>query len=232
MSRRARGLALLGAALAFGGLAASSVSRYTNDVRAQVGPPLPVVVAREDLSRSTAITPRLAAGSLGVRRVPARFAPPGALASPSAAEGYRLATAVHAGDYLTDSMLTSGGGATATAVSGGRIVEIEVAGAGSIASALRPGAHVDVLITTDHGQGPARTYLALQDAQLVSFSPASGASGTDSAGAIASLRVTLRQAVLLTAAQNFARELRLVPRAEGDRRRLGPIGVTSAGLGG
>jgi pilus assembly protein CpaB len=35
----------------------------------------------------------------------------------------------------------------------------------------------------------------------------------------ASLRVTLRQAVYLAAAQDFARELRLLPRAAGDRRR-------------
>ena len=35
----------------------------------------------------------------------------------------------------------------------------------------------------------------------------------------ASLRVTLRQAVYLAAAQSFARELRLLPRAAGDRRR-------------
>jgi pilus assembly protein CpaB len=34
-----------------------------------------------------------------------------------------------------------------------------------------------------------------------------------------SLRVTLRQAVYLAAAQSFARELRVLPRASGDRRR-------------
>jgi pilus assembly protein CpaB len=33
----------------------------------------------------------------------------------------------------------------------------------------------------------------------------------------ASLRVTLRQAVYLAAAQSFAREIRLLPRAAGDR---------------
>jgi len=35
----------------------------------------------------------------------------------------------------------------------------------------------------------------------------------------ASLRVTLRQAVYLAAVQDFARELRLLPRAAGDRGR-------------
>jgi pilus assembly protein CpaB len=34
-----------------------------------------------------------------------------------------------------------------------------------------------------------------------------------------SLRVTVRQAIALAAAQNFARELRVLPRSAGDRRR-------------
>jgi pilus assembly protein CpaB len=34
-----------------------------------------------------------------------------------------------------------------------------------------------------------------------------------------SLQVTLRQAVYLAAAQDFARELRLLPRSDGDRER-------------
>ncbi|MBI5106174.1 MAG: hypothetical protein HZB46_14535 [Solirubrobacterales bacterium] len=40
-----------------------------------------------------------------------------------------------------------------------------------------------------------------------------------------SLRVTPRQAVYLAAAQSFARELRVLPRADGDRRR-GLAGTT------
>jgi hypothetical protein len=42
--------------------------------------------------------------------------------------------------------------------------------------------------------------------------------------------VTLRQAVYLTAAQNFAREVRLLPRPPGDRRRLGRQAVGEEGL--
>jgi hypothetical protein len=45
------------------------------------------------------------------------------------------------------------------------------------------------------------------------------------------LRATLRQAVLLTAADNFAREVRVVPRAAGDTRRLGPVSIAASGLG-
>jgi pilus assembly protein CpaB len=230
VTRRARGLALLGAAAACAGLAASSVSRYTNDVRAQVGPLVPVVVARADLRHGSAITPAVAGRSLEERRIPARFAPPQALGSVSEAIGYRLALTLRRGDYLSDSSLTAAAGKTPGADQGSRIVEVSVAGAGSLASALEPGAHVDVLITTDRGDGPGRTYLALQDAELVAFSPSS--SGVSDTGkASAALRVSLRQAVLLTAAQNFARELRLVPRPAGDRHRLGAVGVSASGLG-
>jgi hypothetical protein len=45
------------------------------------------------------------------------------------------------------------------------------------------------------------------------------------------LRATLRQVVLLTAADNFAREVRVVPRAAGDNRRLGPVSIAASGLG-
>jgi hypothetical protein len=42
--------------------------------------------------------------------------------------------------------------------------------------------------------------------------------------------VTLRQAVYLTAAQNFAREVRLLARAPTDRRRAGRATITAGGL--
>jgi pilus assembly protein CpaB len=233
VGRRARGLALLGAAAACAGLAASSVSRYTNDVRAQMGPLVPVVRARTDLALGTALTGEAGTQSLEVRRVPVRYAPARALASVSDAIGSRVAVDLARGDYVTRSSLASGGKGASQDDEGGRAVEVEVAGARSLASSLQPGSHVDVLITTDRSGSPGRTYLALQDAELVAFSPSSGDRGVVGGGrATAALRVSLRQAVLLTAAQNFARELRLVPRPGGDRRRIGAVGVSSSGFGG
>ena len=41
----------------------------------------------------------------------------------------------------------------------------------------------------------------------------------------ATLRVSVRDAVYLAAAQSFAREIRLLPRAAGDRARTGTITV-------
>jgi pilus assembly protein CpaB len=221
---------LLGAAAACAGLAASSVSRYTNDVRAQVGPLTRVVVARTDLKPGTAITPQVAGRSLEVRQVPIRYAPAQALISISDAIGYRLGGAVNRGDYLTSATLVAGEGRRPGTDPDGRTVEVAVAGAGFLAQSLQPGTRVDVLITTERGAGPGRTYLALQDAEVVGFSASSGA-GNEAGRATAALRVSLRQAVLLTAAQNFARELRLVPRRDGDRRRVGGVGVSASGLG-
>ena len=228
MGRRTRGLALLGAAAACAGLAASSVNRYANDVSAQVGPLVTVVVAREELKRGTMLTADTARG-LEVRRVPARYAPPQALTAISDAVGYRLTAGLHRGAYLVGGMLALGGKGR-SGNPGGRTVEIAVAGAGSLADALQPGAHVDVLITSDRGGGPGRTYLALQDAELIAFASAGGAGGGETPGATAALSVSLRQAVLLTAAQNFARELRLVPRSDGDRSRFSSIAVSASDL--
>jgi pilus assembly protein CpaB len=228
VGRRTRGLALLGTAAACAGVAASSVSRYTNDVRAQVGPRVSVLQARARLEAGSGITAAIAARALAPRSVPVRYVPPDALTAPSDAVGYHLATNLERGDYLTARSLVAGGTRKGSE-HGGRTVEVAVAGAASLGDSLQPGTRVDVLITTDRGAGPGRTYVALQDAELVGFAGAPGSG--DAARATAALRVSLRQAVLLTAAQNFARELRLVPRPAGDRRRLGPVAVSAAGLG-
>jgi pilus assembly protein CpaB len=100
--------------------------------------------------------------------------------------------------------------------------------------------------------GSGRTFLALENVELLALGGSgsggsggassssggagSGAAADDGAGAAgrasatATLRVTLRQAVYLTAAENFAREVRLLPRPGGDRRRAGRAAVSAEGL--
>jgi pilus assembly protein CpaB len=116
---------------------------------------------------------------------------------------------------------------------GERLVEVTVAGASALGDTLQPGARVDVLITSERGAGLPRTYVALQRVELVGFRAGSeslGNGGSHSADGVAALRVTLRQAVLLTAAQNFARELRLVARPPGDESRVAETAVTAEQL--
>ena len=78
VSRRRRAAVLLGLALVLGGLAASDVARREAAVRAQLGPPVEVVVARGDLAAGRT----LGAADLALRRVPARYAPAGAATVP------------------------------------------------------------------------------------------------------------------------------------------------------
>jgi pilus assembly protein CpaB len=143
-----------------------------------------------------------------------------------------------AGDYVGELQLRpprSPAGDRAGWSGDARLVEVGVAGARTMAEVLRAGSLVDVLITTDRGGAGQRTFLALQRIPVVGFdSGASGSLGGESepSDGRVTLRATLRQAVLLTAADNFAREVRVVPRAAGDDRRLRPVSIPASGLEG
>jgi pilus assembly protein CpaB len=96
---------------------------------------------------------------------------------------------------------------------------------------------VDVLITTEAGASRGRSYLALEDVELLGARPAGAADGGGAGGGagahattLATLRVTLREAVLLTAAQSFAREIRLLVRPAGERPAGRRVAVDAAGL--
>jgi pilus assembly protein CpaB len=221
VGRRRRALVLLSLALASGGVAAAQVRGRIRDVEARVGPEAPVVVVRSDLDAGK----RLSRGALAVRSVPARFAPPDALRSPEEAAGLRLAVPLAAGSYVTAGALAGGdheGGGAALAP-GDRAVEVAVAGGESLGELAEPGARVDVLVTAR-----GRTYLALQDAELLGVRSSDEAEGA--ATTVATLRVSLREAVYLTAAQSFAREVRLLARPPRERSRSRPPVVSGAGL--
>jgi pilus assembly protein CpaB len=226
--RRRRGVLLLSLALASGGLAASEVSSRTRAVEERVGPLVPVVAAREAIEPGTKLTP----DRLAVVQVPARYAPPDAVADPAQAEGLRTGGALERGSYLTASAFAVGpddGSAEHPGDGlgrGERAIELKVAGADALGALAGPGARVDVLVTTESGESAGHTELALEDVELLTLKTSDGvAADADSASssATATLRVTLKQAVYLTAAQNFAREIRLLPRAPCDRRRAGRL---------
>jgi pilus assembly protein CpaB len=228
-------VALLGLSALCAGVAVSLVDGYASDVRAQVGPLVPVVVATKNLSRGQLITPSATRDHLTVRRVPARFAPPDAFRSASDALGLRALTGIVAGNYVGAAQLAPPDRGPSAGFAGrpARVVEIPVSGATTTAELMRPGSQVDVLITSERGSGSPRTYLSLQRVQLVglrSLESDAVAQDVSQPDAVAALRVSLRQAVLLTAAQNFARELRLVPRPQGDNRRFPPTAVAAGDL--
>lgn len=239
-TRRRRAALLLALALASGGIAASRVHGRAAAIERQVGPLVPVLVAVADVPAGR----RLAARMLAVRQVPEQFAPPDALSAPREALGERLGTPLAAGAYVTGSAFATPGGdddggpgAPARLGRGERSIELAVAGGDALASAP-PGARVDVLVTTEGRAGAGRTFLALQDVELLDVraggdeDTSGGASdgAAAHASAIATLRVTLRQAVYLTAAESFAREIRLLIRAPGDRRSAPPMAVDGGRL--
>ena len=233
-ARRRRGLLLLCVALACGGLAASQVAERERSVEERVGPLVPVVVAARDLDSGA----RLSTGSLALKRVPARFVPPDALGSEAHLAGARAAVPVTAGGYVTAGLLASGGGPAAPGEAlarGERTVEIGVSG-GASTTAPAPGSRVDVLVSTEAGAGGGRTFLALADVEVMTLrpDPAGGYADTDGEGggpsALATLRVTLRQAIYLTAADNFGREIRLLARPPGDRSGGAGESVSAAEL--
>ena len=234
-ARRRRGAVLLALAVAAGGLASSRVERRERSIEGRVGAPVPVVVAAADLRQGRRISEGDAAHALAVRDVPARFAPPDALGDPAEAVGATLAAPVAAGGYVTAGALAApgddAGGEGVALAPGQRAIEIVVAGGQDLASAA-PGARVDVLVTTEHGEGRGRTYLALESVELLATAPGPEGpqAGDGRPRTLATLRVTLRQAVYLAAAQSFAREVRLLLRGPSERRRGEPVAVDSGAL--
>jgi pilus assembly protein CpaB len=224
--------------MACGGLAASEVGERVREVERRVGVAVPVVVAARDIDPGA----RLQRADLTVRQVPHRFAPPDAPATPEQAVGLRTAGPVAAGSPITAGVV---GGEEATGEVGAlrrgeRALEIAVTAAAAFMEAATPGARVDVLASTDASDGPGRTFIALEDVELLGLRPGRGYgdtalgadanAGAPSPAAFATLRVTLAQAVYLTAAETFTRELRLLPRPPGDKRRLGRATVDAGTL--
>jgi pilus assembly protein CpaB len=240
-SRRRRGALLLSLALACGGLAASQVSGRVREVEGRVGRPVPVIVAAHGLEAGR----ELHRSDLAVREVPARFAPPDALRSADDAVGAAPSASLGRGSYLTAGALA---GAGADEDRGGglrpgeRAVEVDVAGGAPLSQSTEPGSRVDVVVSTEPRTGSGRTFLALENVELLALDGSKGGSGAGTSGgdggdgaagrasATATLRVTLRQAVYLIAAENFAREVRLLPRPGGDDRRAGRAVVGAGGL--
>jgi len=226
-ARRRRGILLLLLALASGGLAATQIRERERKVEAQIGPLLPVVVAGRDIAADD----RLRAGDLSVRRVPARFVPADALGSPGRLVGARAAVPVRAGSYVTAGLLQGaepahGGGPLR---SGERALEVAVTGGSELLGAAR-GSRVDVLVSTQLRQGAGRTFVALENVELLDLRAPADASSlapadASAATALATLRVSLRQAVYLAAAANFGHEVRLLLRPAGDDRRVGSFSV-------
>jgi pilus assembly protein CpaB len=234
--RRRRGVALALVAIGCGALAAASVHDKVEEVESRTGAPVEVVVAAEEIPPGTRLHRGRVRRVLTVRAVPARYAPRDGLGAPHEALGFEAAVPVPRGAYVTAAMLRDPRARAAPSApirSGQRLVEVAVTGGRELAAGGVP-ARVDVLVTTEGRTGGGRTFVALEDVEVVYARPARASDGADADGTapdtVATLRVDARAAVFLTAAQNFARELRLLTRPAGDRGRVGRAEVDDGGL--
>jgi pilus assembly protein CpaB len=216
VTRRRRAVLLAGLALLLGALAAADVANREAALRARIGAPVDVVVAARDIAPGASLRP----GQLAVRALPARYAPGLAFARAQQLAGRRVAVALPRGTVITQPMVASDDPQQPAGPDlrrGERVAELVARGSPAL---IVPGGHVDVLVTRERGDGDGATTLALEDAEVLTTTPAPADDDKGGGERVrVSLRVTLRQAVALAAAQNFAREIRVLARGPGDRAR-------------
>ncbi len=210
---------LLGLSLVLGTLSATHMARREAALRETLGPVVEVVVARKDLAAGAT----LELSDLGVRSLPARYAPPGEPAFAAALAGHKLAVAVPSGGAVSSELLERRPQTPESAIARGeRAVDVLATGS---AAAVVAGARVDVLVTTER-----RTRLALENIEVLAARATAAEDERKSPPRVrATLRVTVAQAVYLSAAQSFAQDVRLLARAPGDRREVGEL-VVEEGL--
>jgi Flp pilus assembly protein CpaB len=216
VSRRGRALAFVLAALCAAAVAAAIADGYGASVVRGYGELRLVVVAGTDLDPGEEIGPRQAA-ELELRRVPARFVPPGALENQAEAIGLAPTATIPAGSYLLASQLRPPRADPTGALGlghGRHPVEISVSGAEAllVAGAQPVGERVDVVVTTEpSGSGSGRTYVAAAAVPLLALDPGAEGSATEGLAA-ATLGLTRGQALRLITAESFARQLTLLAR--------------------
>jgi pilus assembly protein CpaB len=218
MTRRRRAAVLLGLALLLGTLSATHVARREAALDAQLGPLAEIVVARGDLPAGRT----LELSDLGVRSLPRRYAPPGEPAFAPALAGQKLAVPVAKGAPVTSALLQARPATPEAAIARGqRAVEVTATGS---PQAVVPGTRVDVLVTTERRDSErGSTRVALEDVEVLGARAGADDEEVKGPRVSATLRVTAAQAVYLAAAQSFARDVRLLVRAPGDRHKVGAL---------
>lgn len=216
MSRRVRAAAFAFGALACAGLSAALAGTAAPPGGAELEELRAVVVTAAPLERGTVLGRREVGEDLAERRVPAAFAPPDALGVPAEALGRKLASGLPAGSYLTAADFGGGRGhdrPPGGAPAGTTPVEIEVTGAGALASTRTGvGAKVDVVVSGDVAPGPqtSRTYVAARDATLLALREAKEETGLAADRWIATLALSRGAALRLIRAEGAAASIRLL----------------------
>ena len=218
MSRKWRAFGFGALAVLCAVASGSIASGYRDSVDAQLGELRGVVVVTEVLPAGEPLDSRVSRTALELRQVPVRFAPPDVLADPAEARGRKTLATIPAGSYLLASHLREPGPrGPAEPRLGGNLqpVEITVSGAGALAALGSGGAlRVDVVVAGEPVTGGrARVRVAAEGVQLIALEPAAPEDATATGGDSwnATLALGRSDALELIEAENFAREVRLIP---------------------
>jgi len=183
----------------------------TRGLSAPAVPTRQVLVAARVIPTGTLLGLPSSSGLLAIARVPDDLALTGLLAGPAEADGRRTIAPIAPGEPVTQAAL---GGAPGTGPAplqaGERAVPVPLRAAGASAAAPGAGARVDVLASD--GEGPAgRTRVVVSGAEVLALMRSDDGGG-DVAGDALMLRLGVDDALAVTQALDFAREVRVVIR--------------------
>jgi Flp pilus assembly protein CpaB len=210
VSRRLRAGLFAGAAVLCALASAGLASRYRADAGAGYGEPRPVVVVERTLERGSRLRERDLKARLSRAEIPQRLLPPDALADPQEALGRTPVNDIPPGSYLLASQLRAATRSTRRRPGlrqGLMPVEAQVSAAGGATS----GAKADVVVAEEPGvTGRARVRVVARGVPVLELRRASGA-GAGTGRWVATLGLRRPQALAVIEAENFAREVRLIP---------------------
>lgn len=170
-----------------------------------------VLVAARAIAAGEVIGGDGARGLLAFAPVPADGVLPGMLIDPGEASGRRVVAPVGEGEPLTQAALGGAPGlGPAPLEAGERAVAVPLRALGAAAGAPAPGTRVDVLASDGEGLA-GRTRVVVAGAEVLAIMRDDVSRGDGSGDALL-LRVSTEQALEVTRALDFAREVRVVVR--------------------
>jgi len=210
--------------LVLAGLAGLVAAVVTVRAAADPAPAGRMVVARQAIAPGLLIDAATASAALVVVPVPDDLGLAGVLTDPDEALGRRIVVPVSSGEPLTQASLGGAPGVgPAPLEPGQRAVPVPLSAAGG--AGLVTGARVDVVASTGEGLA-GRTAIVVGDAEVLAVAASPSPDGVGTSGE-ALLRVSAPQALRITAALNFAREVRLLIRPADEVGTTGPREVAA-----
>lgn len=172
-----------------------------------------IMVATTAIPAGTLLDDTVLAESTTMRDLSGASTLPGMVSASDQALGRRTTGPLAPGEPVTQAVLGGSTQAVRPLASGERAVPVPAAAAGGAASSLAPGMRVDVVASRGEGL-VGRTEVVVGGAEVLAVDPAVAAGVADGGlgGPSVLLRATPRQALIITSALNFAREVRLLVR--------------------